>query len=197
MFSIFFGYVFSDLFTGVGSDFFANSLFVNPNNISIIEAEFSLPLIIKLLPAILSLFGASLAVYLYHINPEFIISLTDTKLGRQFYTFLNAKYFLDVIYNQYIIAAGLKIGYTISKVLDRGVIELIGPYGFSATLNQTALSISKSDSRVISTYSTYIIFNTLCLIFIVFAPILLDSSLLFEIRLLIIYIASVIFVLIN
>src|ERR1700729_2205942 len=191
MFSIFFGYVFSDLFTGVGSDFFANSLFVNPNNISIIEAEFSLPLIIKLLPAILSLFGASLAVYLYHINPEFIISLTDTKLGRQFYTFLN------VNYNQYIIAAGLKIGYTISKVLDRGVIELIGPYGFSATLNQTALSISKSDSRVISTYSTYIIFNTLCLIFIVFAPILLDSSLLFEIRLLIIYIASVIFVLIN
>jgi NADH-ubiquinone oxidoreductase chain 5 len=149
------------------------------------------------LPAILSLFGASLAVYLYHINPEFIISLTDTNFGRQVYTFLNGKYFFDIIYNQYIIAAGLKIGYIISKVLDRGVIELIGPYGFSATLNQTALSISKSDSRIISTYSTYLIFNSLCLIFIVFAPMLLDSSLLFEMRLLIIYFASVIFVLIN
>ena len=91
----------------------------------------------------------------------------------------------------------MKIGYIISKVLDRGVIELIGPYGFSATLNQTALSISKSDSRIISTYSTYLIFNSLCLIFIVFAPMLLDSSLLFEMRLLIIYFASVIFVLIN
>jgi NADH-ubiquinone oxidoreductase chain 5 len=91
----------------------------------------------------------------------------------------------------------LKIGYTISKVLDRGVIELVGPYGFAATLNQTALSISKSDSRVISNYSTYIIFNTLCLTFLVFAPILLDSSLLFELRLLIIYIASSIFVLLH
>jgi NADH-ubiquinone oxidoreductase chain 5 len=197
LFSLFFGYIFSDLFVGVGSDFFGNSLFLNPNNVSLIEAEFSLPLIIKLLPAILSLFGASLAVYLYHINPEFIISLTDTNFGRQVYTFLNGKYFFDIIYNQYIIAAGLKIGYIISKVLDRGVIELIGPYGFSATLNQTALSISKSDSRIISTYSTYLIFNSLCLIFIVFAPMLLDSSLLFEMRLLIIYFASVIFVLIN
>jgi len=35
---------------GVGSDFFGNSLFIHPNNISIIEAEFSLPILIKLLP---------------------------------------------------------------------------------------------------------------------------------------------------
>jgi len=195
LFSIFFGYIFSDLFVGVGTDFFGNSLFINPNNISIIEAEFSLPLVIKLLPAILSLFGASLSLYLYHINPDFIISLTNSKLGQGFYTFLNGKYYFDIIYNEYIIAAGLKIGYIISKVLDRGVIELVGPYGFSASLNQTALSISKSDNRYISTYSTYIIFNALCLIFIVFAPILLDSALLFEFRLLIIYVASAIFIL--
>jgi len=195
LFSIFFGYISSDLFVGVGTDFFGNSLFINPNNISIIEAEFSLPLVIKLLPAILSLFGSSLALYLYHINPDFIISLTNSKLGQVFYTFLNGKYYFDIIYNEYIIAAGLKIGYIISKVLDRGVIELVGPYGFAASLNQTALSISKSDNRYISTYSTYIIFNALCLIFIVFAPILLDSALLFEFRLLIIYVAAAIFIL--
>jgi NADH-ubiquinone oxidoreductase chain 5 len=195
LFSIFFGYFCSDFFVGIGSDFFGNSLFLNPNNISIIEAEFSLPLIIKLLPAILSLFGGSLAVYLYHINPEFIISLTNYKLGRKVYTFLNGKYFFDIIYNKYIIEAGLKIGYTISKVLDRGVIELVGPYGFAATFNKTALSIAQSDTRSISTYSTYIIFNSLSLIFVVFSPILLDQSWLFEIRLLIIYIAAAIFVL--
>src|SRR6266403_3780461 len=126
LFSIFFGFVFSDLFVGVGSDFFGNSIFINPNNISIIEAEFSLPLLIKLLPSMLSLFGASLAIYLYHVNPEFVINLTESSLGRHVYTFLNGKYFFDVIYNHYIIAASLKTGYTISKVLDRGVIELLG-----------------------------------------------------------------------
>jgi len=193
--SIFFGFLFSDLFVGVGTDFFGNSLYLSPNNISMIEAEFSLPLLIKLLPALLSLLGATLAVYLYHVNPEFIIGLTNNNLGRQMYTFLNSKYFFDIIYNQFFIARGLKLGYTISKILDRGVIELVGPYGLSSALNKTALSISMSDTRVISTYSTYIIFNALCLIFIVFAPILINSSLLFEIRLIIIYIGASIFVL--
>jgi len=195
LFSIFFGYIFSDLFVGVGTDFFGNALYLSPNNISIIEAEFSLPLIIKLLPALLSLLGATLSLYLYHVNPEFIISLTNNYLGRQIYTFLNGKYFFDVIYNHYIIASGLKIGYNISKFLDKGVVELIGPYGLASTLNKLALNISRSDNRVISTYSTYIIFNALCLIFIVFAPMLINTSLLFEIRLFIIYIASAIFVL--
>ena len=195
LFSIFFGYIFADLFVGVGTDFFGNALYLSPNNISIIEAEFSLPLIIKLLPALLSLLGATLSLYLYHVNPEFILSLTNTYLGRQIYTFLNGKYFFDVIYNHYIIASGLKIGYNISKFLDKGVVELIGPYGLASTLNKLALNISRSDNRVISTYSTYIIFNALCLIFIVFAPMLINTSLLFEIRLFIIYIASAIFVL--
>ena len=195
LFSIFFGYIFSDLFVGLGTDFFSNSLYISPNNISMIESEFSLPLLIKLLPALLSLFGAILAIYLYHINPEFIISLTNNNLGRQIYTFLNNKYFFDVIYNKFFIEKGLKLGYIISKILDRGVIELVGPYGISSALNKTALSISISDTKVISTYSTYIIFNALCLIFIVFAPILINSSLLFEIRLIIIYIGASIFVL--
>jgi NADH-ubiquinone oxidoreductase chain 5 len=122
LFSIFFGYIFSDLFVGVGSDFFGNSLFIHPNNISIIEAEFSINPVIKLLPAILSLTGATLAVLLYHKSPEFIIGLTDTSLGRKIYSFLNGKYYFDVIYNHYIVSAGLKLGYTISKQIDRGSI---------------------------------------------------------------------------
>jgi len=195
LFSIFFGYVFSDLFVGAGSDFFGNSLYVNPNNISLIEADFSIPILVKLFPAILSFLGATSAVYIYHINPEFTVNLTNTKVGKQLYTFLNGKYFFDVVYNHYIISVGLKVGYSISKVLDRGVIELVGPYGISSALSKTALSISLSDTRVISTYSTYIIFNALVLIFIIFSPILVDSSLLFELRIIIIYIAASILIL--
>jgi NADH-ubiquinone oxidoreductase chain 5 len=195
LFSIFFGYIVADLFVGIGTDFFGNSIFIHPNNISIVEAEFTLPLIIKLLPAILSFLGVIIALFFYNFNPNFIIWLTNNKLGRNIYTFLNGKYFFDLIYNNFIIALGLKIGYNISKFFDRGVIELVGPYGLASAFNKTALTISTSDTRVISTYSTYIIFNTLSLIFIVFAPILIDSSLLFELRLIIIYIAATIFVL--
>jgi NADH-ubiquinone oxidoreductase chain 5 len=77
LFSIFFGYLTSDLFVGMATDFFGNSIYLNPNNISIVEAEFSLPTLIKLLPAIFSLIGAVLGIILYHVNKEFIISLTD------------------------------------------------------------------------------------------------------------------------
>uniref|UniRef100_UPI0031F3497B NADH dehydrogenase subunit 5 n=1 Tax=Russula vinacea TaxID=517384 RepID=UPI0031F3497B len=195
LFSIFFGFIFSDLFVGMASDFFSNAIFIKPNNISLIEAEFSLPLLIKLLPALLSFFGASLAIFLYHISPTFIIDLTDNLIGQKFYTFFNGKYFLISIYNNYIINKGLELGYSISKVLDRGIIEMVGPYGLSQTFSNTGKNISKLDTGVITTYSIYITLSLLSLIFLIFAPILINTSLLNEIRLLIIYIAALIIVL--
>jgi len=193
LFSIFFGFVFSDLFVGVGSDFFANSIFINPNNISIIEAEFSLPLIIKLLPTLLSIFGATSAILLYHVYPEFIVNLTDYSLGRKLYTFLNGKYFFDVIYNYYIISAGLITGNTISKVLDRGIIELLGPYGLASVLENSANNIAKLDTGVITTYSLYITIGILSLVFLVFAPLLFDTNIISEFRLIVIYVSALFF----
>jgi NADH-ubiquinone oxidoreductase chain 5 len=193
LFSIFFGFVFSDLFVGVGSDFFANSIFINPNNISIIEAEFSLPLIIKLLPTILTIFGATSAILLYHVYPEFIVNLTDYSLGRKVYTFLNGKYFFDVIYNYYIISAGLITGNTISKVLDRGIIELLGPYGLASVLENTANNIAKLDTGVITTYSLYITIGILSLVFLVFAPLFFDTNIISEFRLIVIYVSALFF----
>jgi NADH-ubiquinone oxidoreductase chain 5 len=195
LFSIFFGFIFSDLFVGMASDFFSNAIFIKPNNISLIEAEFSLPLIIKLLPALLSLFGASLAIFLYHKSPTFIIDLTNNLIGQKIYTFFNGKYFFDIIYNNYIINKGLELGYTISKVLDRGIIEMVGPHGLSQSLTNTGKNISKLDTGVITTYSIYITLSLLSLIFLIFAPILIDTSLLNEIRLFIIYIAALILIL--
>ena len=193
LFSIFFGFVFSDLFVGIGTDFFANSLFIHPNNISLVEAEFSLPLLLKLLPTILSLIGGILAIFIYHKTPEI---LTDnSNLFRQIYRFLNGQYFFDVIYNQYVISKGLNFGYTISKVLDRGIIEVVGPFGLSNILQNTGNKIANLDTGVITTYSLYITLGLLSLLFLVFSPILFDNSLLNEMRLIIIYIASLILIL--
>lgn len=73
LFSIFFGYIFSELFIGIGSDVYGSSLFIYPNNISMLEAEFSLPLIIKILPALLSLLGLMLSYLYYQINTNIIL----------------------------------------------------------------------------------------------------------------------------
>jgi NADH-ubiquinone oxidoreductase chain 5 len=195
LFSIFFGYVFSDLFVGVGSDFFGNSLFIHPNNISIIEAEFSINPFIKLLPAILSFTGALSAIIIYHYSPEFIINLTETKLGQNLYSFLNGKYYFDVIYNHFIVSAGLQTGYKISKEIDRGTIELLGPYGLANIFTKTGINIAKLDTGIITSYALYMTIGLLSLLFLIFAPVLIDTSMFSELRLIIIYFASLVLVL--
>ena len=192
LFSIFFGYIFFDFFVGIGSDFLSNAINIKPNNISLIEAEFSLNLGIKLLPAILSFSGAALAIFLYHKNPLFIIELTDNNLGRKIYTFLNGKYLFDIIYNNYIISKGLQLGYNISKIIDRGIIEMVGPYGISNTTYSLGKNISTLDTGIITTYGLYVIIGLLSLIFVTFSSVLLDSTII-EPRLWIIIIFSIFF----
>jgi NADH-ubiquinone oxidoreductase chain 5 len=249
LFSIFFGFIFSDLFVGMGSDFFQNSIFMHPKNISLIEAEFSLfpplmgpalagsysfpgvpwgeapgslslaPLMgqsysygwnynifIKLLPAILSLTGAFSAIILYHLPFGLIlINLTNNKIGRNIYAFLNGKYYFDVIYNHFFIQSGLKLGYNISKEIDRGAIELLGPYGLSNYFYNAGKNLAKLDTGVITTYSLYITIALISLLFILFypalalatnnLPLLTNPQSLEEIRLFIIYITSALIVL--
>jgi NADH-ubiquinone oxidoreductase chain 5 len=189
LFSIFFGYIFSDLFVGTGhsgglasvvgaTDFLANSVFIHPNHIILVE-EASIPLGNKLLPTILSILGAALAIYFYNISPRFLIDLTDGvsgSIGRKIYTFLNGKFLLDVILNQLIIATGMKFGYTVTKVLDRGVIEAVGPYGLSTVLSNTGLNISKLDTGIVTSYALYIVLGFISILFIVFLPIFISSA---------------------
>ena len=263
LFSIFFGFIFSDLFVGMGSDFFKNSIYMQPKNISLIETEFSLlvqstsllrnsalmalqsdPTIssagtlvgypcssfcpspyghscyscfagglvdynvfIKLLPAILSFTGALSAIILYHLPfGLFLINLTNNKIGRNIYAFLNGKYYFDVIYNHFIIQSGLKLGYFISKEIDRGAIELLGPYALSNYFYFAGKNLAKLDTGVITTYSLYITLALISLLFILFSPALVSYNLpvfndpsiatqsLEEIRLFIIYITSALIV---
>jgi NADH-ubiquinone oxidoreductase chain 5 len=177
LFAIFLGFIGSDV-VAMGSDFFANSLFYHPSQINIIEAEFSLPTYIKLLPTILSLIGAFAAFYLYHYSSDFITNLTyNTKmnLGRILYTFLNGKYLFDIIYNNYFISGGLKLGYIVSKMLDKGIIELIGPYGLTEGSYSTSYNMTKLDTGIITTYALIIALGLISLVFLIFSPILLSN----------------------
>ena len=176
MFSIFFGYIASDMYVGIGSNFLSESLFIHPSNISVVEAHFSMSLFIKLLPAILSLSSAVLALYLYNIAPEFLISLTGSSLGRNLYHFFNGKYYVDVIYNHYFINSSLLLGYTFSKVLDRGAIELMGPFGISTALSKSSKEISLLDTGNLTSYALYLMLGVIGLTFILFFPKLIGDT---------------------
>nr|YP_009538866.1 nad5 [Sanghuangporus sanghuang]AXE73205.1 nad5 [Sanghuangporus sanghuang] len=176
LFSIFFGFIFSDLFVGIGTDFFGNAIFIHPNKISLVEAEFSINIILKLLPTILSLIGGLTAIFLYLLSPNIINNLSESSLFRKCYSFLNGQYYFDILYNQHIINKGLQLGYIISKVLDKGIIETVGPHGLSTVLKNTSENIAKLDTGIITTYALYITLGLLILIFLIFSPILVNTS---------------------
>lgn len=168
--AIFFGYRAKERFISPGSDFLSSSLFVHPSHITLIEAEFSLPLIYKLLPAIGSFFGAGLALLIYNQYPHFTVDIRITKLGLKRYSFFNGKYYFDVIYNHYIINNRLNLGLVTSKVLDRGLIEKMGPFGLTNSFGNRSLQLSKLDTGVITQTALYIILGLLSLTFVLFAP---------------------------
>lgn len=197
LFSIFFGYLFSDLFIGIGNSVFSSSLFIHPNNVNLVEAEFSIPLLYKLLPAILTGVGALLAILTYQNKPEFFVLITDYFFGKKIYTFLNGKYFFDIIYNYFIVRKSLKYGYYITNILEKGIFEIMGPYGLSNILFKTGNNISKLDSGIVTSYALYIVLGIFSLIFIVFFPLIIDTSSFadaavfnLELRLFIIYFAA-------
>src|SRR6201990_2681112 len=56
IFSIFFGYITKDIFIGLGSNFFCdNSLFIHPNHEIMMDTEFAVPTLFKLLPFIFTI----------------------------------------------------------------------------------------------------------------------------------------------
>jgi NADH-ubiquinone oxidoreductase chain 5 len=213
LFSIFFGYIFSDLFVGIGNNSFGSSLFIHPNHINLIEAEFSIPLLFKLMPALFSLLGSALAIILYQNKPEFIISLTNYSngqaggnLGRKLYTFFNGKYFFDIIYNYYFTRKSLQFGFYVTNLLERGIIEFIGPYGLSNVLFLTGKNISKLDTGIVTSYALYIVLGLISLVFLIFSPLISqvnwydisEPALALELRIIIIYISSfILYLMIN
>ena len=188
--AIFFGYIARDLYVGMGSDFLSSSLFTHPSHITLIEAEFGIPLINKLLPAIGTFIGAGIALYLYHILPVFTIGMTN---GQKLYKFFNGKYYVDVIYNHYIINGALNLGYTISKVLDRGIIELVGPYGLSTGLTAGSQDIAKLDTGNLTSYALYLAIALVTLTLVLLTPSLLGVETL-DVRIVLIISAALLFV---
>jgi NADH-ubiquinone oxidoreductase chain 5 len=67
--SVYLGNITRDYFMGLGSQGFGNSIYTHPNHIILIDTEFGVPTINKLLPLILSMLFAILALYLFEKKP--------------------------------------------------------------------------------------------------------------------------------
>nr|YP_010117824.1 NADH dehydrogenase subunit 5 [Phytophthora agathidicida]QPN53796.1 NADH dehydrogenase subunit 5 [Phytophthora agathidicida]QTV76731.1 NADH dehydrogenase subunit 5 [Phytophthora agathidicida]QTV76770.1 NADH dehydrogenase subunit 5 [Phytophthora agathidicida]DAD54967.1 TPA_asm: NADH dehydrogenase subunit 5 [Phytophthora agathidicida]DAD55045.1 TPA_asm: NADH dehydrogenase subunit 5 [Phytophthora agathidicida] len=170
--SIFIGYISKDMFVGLGSNFWNNSIYINPLNNQMIDAEF-LPTFFKILPVILSFCGLFGAFYLYFFKFKFLYNLKISEYGLYFYNFLNRKWYFDKIYYEFINQYILQIGYNVTyKMIDKGLIEMCGPYGLTTIFTFLSQRIILLQTGYIYHYSLLMLISTIFLINIIFFSII-------------------------
>ncbi len=167
LFSVFFGFLTKDIFIGLGTGFFIdNSLYINPYHEITIETEFAVPILFKILPLICTVFFTFLSILYSEVLPNKLISFKLSRVGYNIFGFFSQRFLIEFFYNKYITNKILMIGGETTKIIDKGSIEYLGPFGLEVGLLNLSKNISKLDSGVITSYALYILSGLFIYIFI-------------------------------
>ncbi len=151
--SIFIGYLSKDLLIGVGSTTFSNSIFIHPANFRFVDSEF-IPFYLKIIPIFFSILGIISCLISYKFSAYFLYYLKTTSIGKFFFVFFSKKWFFDFIYTHFITKKLLSFGYKYSfKLIDRGLLELIGPFGLKNLMARIVLNVNKLHTGFIYHYA--------------------------------------------
>ena len=174
--SIFFGYIAKDIFIGMGTGFFIdNSLFIHPDHEIMLDTEFAVPLLFKLLPFFFTVNLTIISILILEFIVKYVIIFKLSNLGYYLYSFFNQRFYVELFYNRYITSVILKLGGQTTKELDNGSVEYIGPYGLEISLNSLSNRLAKLDTGTITSYALYILVGLISYIFI---PSVLNNSIL-------------------
>jgi NADH:ubiquinone oxidoreductase subunit 5 (subunit L)/multisubunit Na+/H+ antiporter MnhA subunit len=117
--SILGGFLFKDCFIGLGGNFFQSIVHINTNYA---DAEF-LPAWIKLIPFISFIVVALIYIYIVKNNILYKNLVEKYKLNYNIFTFLNNKWYFNLIQNKYIVLKILDVCYFSFWVWDRLILE--------------------------------------------------------------------------
>ncbi len=179
VFSIFFGYITKDIFIGLGSGFFAdNSLFIHPTHEIMLDTEFAVPTLFKLLPLFFTISLSALAIVFSEFLPKILIFFKFSRLGYNIFGFFNQRFLIELFYNKYITGLILKLGGQTTKVIDKGSVELLGPYGLEKILIALSRNIASLDTKIITSYALYILIGIIFYLLIPYLHLINNSLLL-------------------
>ena len=158
LFSIFFGYLGKDLFIGIGSDFFSdNSLFIHPSHEIMLDTEFAVPTFYKLLPLFFTVTLTIVSILLTEFYPKLLISFKLSNLGYNIFSFFNQRFLVEMFYNNYITDLVFKLGGQTTKIMDKGSVEIFGPFGLEKKLTEISKSINNLSTGIVTSYALYIL----------------------------------------
>ena len=177
--AIFYGYMTRDLMIGLGSLFF-NNVHTNFFNFNLIDSEF-LDAWIKNIPFLFTCAGGVLSLFLincFNTNKGVILDFKLQPIPKAFYVFLNKKWHFDQIVNEFITVKLMNFGYSFTfQSLDKGLIERMGPSGFTASLFISSSNfVSYYTGFLYHTIFVFFIFTVLFFSFFVFGSLVSLSS---------------------
>jgi NADH-ubiquinone oxidoreductase chain 5 len=158
VFSIFFGFITKDMFIGLGSGFFSdNALFIHPSHEIMLDTEFGVPTLFKLLPLIFTISLSVIAIVLSEYLSTILIYFKLSRVGYNIFSFFNQRFLIELFYNRYITGIVLKLGGQTTKVIDKGSVEYLGPWGLEKGLLNISNNIARLSTGVITSYALYIL----------------------------------------
>ena len=170
VFSIFFGYLTKDIFIGLASGFFSdNSLFIHPLHEIMLNTEFAVPTLFKLLPLFFTISLSLISLLFTEFYPKLLVRFKFSNFGYNIFGFFNQRFFVELFYNKYICGIILKLGGQTTKVMDKGLVELIGPYGLERNLTNLSRSINKLNTGVVTYYALYILMGLIFYFYIFYS----------------------------
>ena len=170
--SIYSGYLFNDLFIGQNADYLGNSIsitqYFNKNNLVNIIPEFHYYYRFFIIILLIYFTILYLTIKFYCKNMFFILLKNNNYIYNLYYSiskkyiYINRFFLYKNITNLFIIS--YKFMY---KLLDKGLLEVVGPYGAVYSIYNLAQKITKLQSGYIYHYIGYIFIILILLIFAV------------------------------
>lgn len=180
--AIFFGYLTNELFMGIGSNFYEQSLFIHPDHLILLDGTLSPASIWKLLPPLTLLTQITLLPLSFTSNKKEITSNINTQITINKGISLNINENISPyhtlslysgilnhfnIYIHWIINFTLNLGLILHRHIDRGLIELIGPTGLINLIHYIGFRLELLATGYLPHYAFIILFSILISLIII------------------------------
>lgn len=167
--SLLVGYLFRDMFIGLGTPFWGGSISEVRIHAIGVQSEFSLGMM-KMIPLVFTVAGGTISFLLYSSSWGRRGLVPSTRVGYLVWVLLSNKWFFDTLYNEWICKNVLFLGYRVTyKMLDQGFLEFLGSVGLLHLVRRVSTTIGSVQSGYLYHMSLSIVvgFFVLCLLDIV------------------------------
>lgn len=153
LFALAIGAIFSgiwgyDLFLGVHSNFWHQTIVIHPDKL---EATHHLSLLIQLSPLLFALAGIGCAYLFYLARPN--LPFLWAEHAKKLYTFLYHKWYFDELYDILFVRPSLFIGRLFWKKMDGTIIDGFGPDGVTSVSLVSARLVSRLQTGYVYHYA--------------------------------------------